>query len=465
MQLDSVEKSKSLQLVEEFLQNNPSMEPIEIILHDVNGVGRGKLIRAHELLPLFQVGRSVPASMLVLDVGGDDVAETGLVWETGDCDKTCWPVPSSLGLLHTQSGPKGQVLLSMYEEDGSACAADPRHALLKWVNAARAKGLQPIGAFELEFFLIDADSDLDSAPLPARQLKSRRRPSLNGTLSVDELDEMTEFFKRVYAGAADMNLNIESLISEFAPGQYELTLRHRELDRAADDIVLLKRLLRNTAGEFGMIACFMAKPFMAHAGSGMHLHISLNDDNGSNIFADSPDGELSQELLHAIGGVTATMADSMAIFAPYTNSWRRFTPGSYAPTQASWGINNRTVAIRVPRGSAAGRHFEHRMSGVDANPYLVAAVTLAATLKGLEARTSPPSATTGNGYALPLADAAFRLPRNQIEALDLFEASPFMRDVFGSSLHRAYTAVKRAEFFKSTYDVPPAEYRRYLRTV
>ncbi len=168
----------------------------------------------------------------------------------------------------------------------------------------------------------------------------------------------------------------ETVISEYAPGQYELTLNYRrDLMRAADDLVMLKRIVRLQARRHGVVACFMAKPIERYAGSGMHLHVSLADGDGRNVFSEASGESFAPALLHAIGGMAATMPESMLVFAPHANSWRRFVSQSYAPVAPSWGTNNRSVALRVPAGDAKNRRIEHRPSGVDANPYLVGATS------------------------------------------------------------------------------------------
>ncbi|TIT44154.1 MAG: glutamine synthetase, partial [Mesorhizobium sp.] len=164
----------------------------------------------------------------------------------------------------------------------------------------------------------------------------------------------------------------------YAPGQYELTLNYRnDVMRAADDLVMLKRLVRAQARRHGVTACFMAKPIEKYAGSGMHFHVSLQDKAGKNVFAEASGETWSLPLLRGLGGLIQTMAESMLVFAPHANSWRRFVSQSYAPVAPTWGVNNRSVALRVPAGDAKNRRIEHRPSGVDANPYLVAATVLA----------------------------------------------------------------------------------------
>ena len=273
---------------------------------------------------------------------------------------------------------------------------------------------------------------------------------------------MQGLFGDIYAAAHAQDLPLESLISEYAPGQYELTLHYRtDFARAADDLVILKRLVRGVARRHGITACFMAKPLPSYAGSGMHLHMSMLDEHDENVFAEQTPAQLTGTLKHAIGGLLATMADSMIIFAPHANSWRRFAAKSYAPVAPNWGVNNRSVAIRVPAGAVRARRFEHRVSGVDANPYLVGATVLAGIHAGLERELDPGPAVTGNGYE-SVDRSKITIPRDWRSAIDLARASEFLRNALGEPLHRSYIAIKEAEFFRVASEVSEIDYRLYL---
>ncbi|MEO8241387.1 MAG: glutamine synthetase family protein [bacterium] len=443
-----------------FLARHPAVEAIDIILTDVHGIGRGKSIRRHELESLFSAGRGIPASMFAQDVAGDDVAGTGLVLDDGGGDHRCWPIAGTLGFM--PSTGRGQVLISMYNPDGSGFAAEPRHALMAQVERARALGFEPMGALEVEFYLVDRERDAQGRVQPARYPLTGRRSLNTNTMSVDELDEMSPFFDAVYEGAKSLDLPLEALISEYSAGQYELTIRYRDLMRAADDVVIAKRLIRSTARRFGMEACFMAKPFGRQAGSGMHLHLSLAGPEGANLFADPAEGTLSPLMMQAIAGVRGTIGETMVVLAPFYNSWRRFASVNYSPGNDTWGVENRTVALRVPAGAAKARHFEHRVGGVDANPYLVAAVTLGGALDGIAAKADPGPPVEGNAYEHPVKND---LPRTWLDAIDRLEQSDFARRVLGPMLHQGFVAVKRAEYIKMAQEVSEAEWALYGFTV
>src|SRR5690606_4226768 len=261
----------------------------------------------------------------------------------------------------------------------------PRHALARQVAALAAEGLRPAGAFELEFFLLANDRDASGRVQPAADVLDGRASRKTEVYSVDHLHGMLPLFADIYAAAGKAGITAETMISEYAPGQYELTLHYREdVLQAADDLMRLKRIVRAQARAHGVTACFMAKPVEDYAGSGMHFHVSMQDRAGRNVFAEQRGEGWTETLLHAIGGLRATMGESMLVFAPHLNSWRRFANQSYAPVSTSWGVNNRSVALRVPEGDVRARRIEHRPSGVDANPYLVAATVLAGILHGID---------------------------------------------------------------------------------
>lgn len=450
----------------DFLAAHPDMEAIDVVLTDVNGIGRGKIIRRHELEGLYRSGRHMPISILGLDVTGEDVHETGLIWDSGDGDLRAWPVPGTLVPLHGTSPRRGQVLMGMYGLDGSAMTSDPRHALKRQVDAFAARGLFPAGAFELEFFLLSAERDPDGRVQPAGAVVDGRRSAKTEVYSVDHLHGMEPLFSDIYAAAKLQGIPAETVISEYAPGQYEFTLNYRtDLLRAADDLVMLKRLVRAQARRHGVTACFMAKPIEAYAGSGMHFHVSLQDGGGRNVFSEAEAGRWNLRLLHALGGLAATMGESMLVFAPHANSWRRFVAQSYAPVAPTWGVNNRSVALRVPAGEARNRRIEHRPSGVDANPYLVAATVLAGIAKGFDGSLDPGPETTGNGYAAASGETPSAMPADWRGAIEAAKASAFLRQALGDDLHRTFTAIKQSEYLRIARTVSDLDYHLYLHEV
>ncbi|RWR51403.1 glutamine synthetase [Sinirhodobacter ferrireducens] len=451
----------SIEEAEEFLAAHPEIEAIDIVLSDANGIGRGKIIRRHELIGLYRNGRHLPISILGLDIVGEDVHETGLIWDQGDGDLRAWPIPGTLKPLHGTTPPRAELLMSMYSLEGVPMSSDPRHALKRQVEAMAGEGLFPAGAFELEFFLLDPD--MSAGVRPAAAVLDGRRSDWTEVYSVDHLHGMQPLFSDIYRAAEAMGIRAETVISEYAPGQYELTLDYRtDVMQAADDLVRLKRIVRMQARRHGVTACFMAKPVEKYAGSGMHFHVSLQDGTGRNIFAEAVEGVWTETIRHALGGLRQTMGESMLVFAPHANSWRRFVGQSYAPVSPSWGVNNRSVALRIPAGEVKARRIEHRPSGVDASPYLVGATILAGIRRGLAQRIDPGPETTGNGYE---GTDDLPMPRDWREAIDRATASEFLKEALGADMHRTFTAIKAAEHARVARWIADVDYALYLHNV
>ena len=449
---------------EAFLAAHPEIEAFDIVLQDANGIGRGKIIRRHELVPFYAGGRHLPVSILGLDICGEDVHETGLIWDQGDGDLRAWPIAGTLVALHGTSPARGEVFMSMYDLAGARMTSDPRHALQTQVDAMARDGLYPSGAFELEFFLLANERGPDGRVQPARDVLDGRSSRKTEVYSVDHLHGMLPLFSDIYAGAALAGIRAETMISEYAPGQYELTLHYRtDVMQAADDLVRLKRIVRAQARRHGVTACFMAKPVEAYAGSGMHFHVSLRDSAGANVFVEAVEGEWSPAILQAIGGLRATMGESMLVFAPHANSWRRFAAQSYAPVSPTWGVNNRSVALRIPAGDVSARRIEHRPAGVDANPYLVAATVLAGVRHGMAHKSDPGPETTGNGYAD--GQDAPAIPVDWRSAIEAAKASDFLKAALGADMHRTFTAIKAAEYARVARTITEVDFDLYLHTV
>ncbi|MFK4076200.1 glutamine synthetase family protein [Ectopseudomonas khazarica] len=442
----------------DFLERHPEVRSIELMLIDANGIPRGKLLHRDELLAIYENGRPLPSSILSLTLQGEDVEASGLVWEVADADCWTYPLPGSLTLQPWRAVPTGQLQVSMHPTQGlPATPGDPRHVLVRAIDALKADGYHPVMAVELEFYLLDKQRDANGRPQPAVQMNGVR-PQAPQVYGVYELEQLQPFLDDLYAACEVQGLPVRTAISEYAPGQLELTLEHRfDALQAVDEGVRYKRLVKGVANKHGLQACFMAKPFGDLAGSGLHMHVSLADENGNNLMAsDDPQG--TPLLRHAIGGMMATLDDALAIFCPNANSFRRFQANSYAPLAKSWGVNNRTVSFRVPGGPAHSRHVEHRICGADANPYLAAAAILAGIHKGIREQIDPGAAIVGNGYE----QARETLPTDWLTALRNLEASSWAREALGEDFLKVFLAIKWAEYRQFMGEVSEQDWRWYL---
>ncbi len=445
-----------------FLDANPDITSIHVIWTDICGVARGKILRRDELVPAYKDGRFMPISALVLDITGQDVPETGLVFDEGDRDMLLWPVPGSLVRIPWMEEPTAQYLASVHDLDGTPHFADPRNALETIVKRFQTElNMTPVGAVELEFFLMDRASAIAGEPRAPKSLINEHRPQHFQAYYMQDLDDFAPFFKDLYAYCEVQGLPAKTLISEYAPGQMEIVLRHRaDVLKACDEGIMLKRVIKATAEKHGMAATFMAKPYAQWTGSGMHIHVSLGDEQGKNLFA-AEDPMQNELLLHAIGGLKAAMAESMLIFAPNANSYRRFRRNSYAPVSASWGINNRTVSLRIPAGAANACHIEHRPSGADANPYLVMAAILAGMHYGITEKADPGNPVVGNGYE----KRAKYIPGNWFDAIDAFWRASILKEYFGKPFVDTYCTIKEVEADRFYAEPTLRDFEWYLRVV
>lgn len=442
-----------------FLDSNPDIEIFELFILDNNGVPRGKWLHREELLAVYESGRPLPSTILGLTINGDDVDDSGLVWDVGDIDCRAFPLRGSLQRMPWRQIPTAAVQVSMHELQGMpAAVADPRRLLARVIEGLQADGYYPVMAAELEFYLLDRERDPQGRPQPHRDVDGGR-PTATQVYGLRELEQIEPFLADLYSACKLQGIPARTAISEYAPGQVEITLEHRsDALQAMDEAVRYKRLVKGVAHKHGMIACFMAKPFDDRAGTGMHMHVSLADRAGNNLFA-SEAGDGTPLLRQAVAGMLRTLLDSLLLFCPNANSYRRFQSNSYAPLAATWGVDNRTVSLRVPGGPAASRHIEHRICGADANPYLAAAAILAGIHLGIREQLDPGAPVRGNGYA----QAGHLLPTDWLTALRALEASSWAREALGEAFLRVYLAVKRAEYRQFLGEVSEQDWRWYLQ--
>ena len=442
-----------------FFAAHPDIMFVETLFTPLSGVTRGKRLRRVELAKLYAGGAFVPGSIVAVDILGADCEASGLVWETGDADAILVPVAGGLVPAPWLGPDVAQILCSLGTLDGTRSPFDPRAVLARVLDRFAADGLAPMVACELEFYLVERSRG---------QVRRRRSPFTGRepcgpeAHGLSEIEDAGDFLRALWAAADIQGLPLEGASSEASAGQLELTLHHRaDALQAADEAVTFKRAAKGIARTLGCEATFMAKPFQDHAGSGMHIHMSVIGADGANIFA-TEDSEGTPALRHAIGGMAATMDQAMAVLAPNANSYRRYVAHSYAPTAPTWGVNNRTVSLRIPVGEAASRRVEHRVAGADANPYLALAVVLAGAHHGLTNRIDPGPATSGDGYAAAAQSGAM-LPVDWLAAIDRFDRSAIMRDYLGEEFVDLFVTVKRTEYSRFNAVVTPLDHHWYLQ--
>lgn len=444
----------------EFFAANPDIEVLEAFVIDVNGVPRGKWIPRERAIDVLTKGMAMPRSVYALDVWGRDVNAAGLAEGTGDPDGICFPVPGTLSRVTWLSRPTAQVLLQMHTQEGESFYADPRQVLGNVLKRFTAAKLTPVVATELEFYLIDPVRSALDPVRPPNTRDGRWHTGQTQVLSISELQDFEEVFHGISTAARAQKVPADTTLRENGPGQYEINLNHvPDALAAADYAVLLKRIVKGVARASDLDATFMAKPYGMQAGSGMHVHFSVLNEKGENIYV-GEDGP-SDALFHSVGGLLESMGESMAIFAPHQNSYRRLRPSEHAPTYASWGFDNRSAAVRVITASKPATRIEHRVAGSDTNPYLVLAMILSAALAGMKEKLSPGGAISGDDHAVNHEP----LPTNWDYALQRFAKSSFAYAALGPKYRGLYTACKQQELSEFSLRVTDVEYDAYIRTV
>jgi glutamine synthetase len=444
---------------EAFFAGAPDLKFVDVFLSDLNGVLRGKRLPANQAMKLFEAGLRMPRSLIGVDVWGYDVMENGLVLETGDVDGLCFPVGPGVVPSPWAAEPAAQIMLMMGDEDGGPFAADPRQLLIDMKARLAKLDLNPVAAMELEFYLLSREVDEYGRPLLPKSAATGRRITDARMYAMTELDARAPFFNDLYAACEAQGVPLGAAIVEGGAGQFEVNLMHQaDVVAAADQAALFRRAVNGVAAKHGLIASFMAKPFGALAGNGLHVHMSMLNGKGENVFS-GKDDKGSETLHQAVAGLLAAAPEAMIFLAPHLNSYRRFQEGSHAPTSLAWGYENRTAAIRIPNDGPANRRFEFRIAGADANPYLLMAALLGGVLHGVENKLAPPPAINGNAYE----SGAEKVPTSWRDALSAFERGTILAPRFGALFTQVYAALKRQEIAKANERVTDFEYDSYLQ--
>jgi glutamine synthetase len=446
------------------LKKFPDTAFMEVLIPDVNGVLKGKRVRAKDFEktctePFFFCGGTV-----LLDVLGEVVQ--GLPgYDDGDPDAPGSVIPGSIAPVPWSTRPMAQALFRLYENDGTPYFADPRTVLERSIAPLKKMGMKIVMATELEFYLLDAKADKPTAKAPIVAGLGRPQPGVQ-VYHPDDLQEVQPFLDDVYDYCDAQKIPADTVISEYAAGQFEINLMHVDDPvLACDHAVLLKRAVKAAALKHGFVACFMAKPFAEDAGNGLHIHMSLVDKNGKNYFSQDKDSlavpPFSARLRYAVGGLLKTMPEATAIFSPNANSYRRLLPENFAPVDTNWGVNHRVVSVRIPQADKKNLRFEHRVAGADANPYLVTSAIVAGVHYGLKNKCDP-GHMVEEGQTINLRT---RIPDRWDASLTKFSRSKILPEYLGERFCKAFLINRRAEEKKFHDSVSTLDFEWYLRSI
>lgn len=428
---------------------------IECLVPDLTGVARGKILPRQKFTE--DRGMRLPEAVVAMGVTGEFPSEGPYydVISPTDHDMHLRPDPRTVRIVPWASDPTAQVVHDCYDKAGNIVPFAPRSVLRRVCELFEAEGWNPIVAPELEFYLVARNTDPDM-PLKPPIGRSGRAETSRQAYSIDAVNEFDPLFEDVYSYCEQMELNVDTLIHEIGAGQMEINFFHDHPLGLADEVFFFKRTVREAAMRHNMFATFMAKPIAGEPGSAMHIHQSITDAEGRNIFSNA-DGSASDMFRWYIGGLQKYIPAAMALFAPYVNSYRRLARFTAAPINIQWGTDNRTVGIRSPVASPAARRIENRVIGADANPYVALAATLACGYLGMKNRVEPTPECKGDAY---LGD--YQLPRSLGEALEKLRAERDLATVLGESFITVYTEVKEIEYAEFMKVISPWEREHLL---
>lgn len=431
------------------------IDEVECIIGDIAGVARGKAMPASKFAT--QTSYFLPNSIFLQTITGEWADNPTSAFT--EPDMILVPDFSTAAAAPWTADVTLQIIHDAQDQAGVPVPTAPRNVLRKIVELYNKEGWQPIVAPEMEFFLVARNTDPNMPIIPPMG-RSGRRAAGKQAYSMSAVDEYGKVIDDIYDFAEAQGLEIDGILQEGGAGQVEINLAHGDPVRLADEIFFFKRLIREAALRHDCFATFMAKPIEGEPGSAMHIHHSVVDmKTGKNIFSDNAGAE-TPAFLHFIAGMQAHLPGAVALLAPYVNSYRRYVPDFAAPINLEWGRDNRTTGLRVPISGPEARRLENRLAGMDCNPYLGIAASLACGYLGLKEGKLPKPECTGDAYM-----SETDLPYNLGDALDLLEEDSALRDVLGDEFCSVYDSVKRNEYKEFLQVISPWEREHLLLNV
>ena len=420
------------------------MEDVEAFVPDMAGAARGKVLPANK----FGMGElKLPEGIFAQTVSGAYVDNQDNV---EDRDMLLRPDPDTVRPVPWIADRTASVFLDCVDRNGDPVEASPRFVLRRVLDLYRKKGWRPVVAPEVEFYLINPHSDVNQEVEPPEGRLGWTETSKQ-PYSIDSMNDFEAFMNDVYAYCEVQGIRIDTVSQEMGPAQFELNFLHGDAIDLADQVFLFKRTVRETAIAHEMHATFLARPMSEEAGSALHIHQSVVDADGKNVFS-TDDGEPSELFMSYIGGLQKYMPQALLLFAPYPNSYRRFLSHWASPVNLGWAMDNRTVGLRVPDSVPEARRVENRLAGSDVNPYLALAGTLACGYLGMIEGAKPDDPIEGSAYDLP-----FSLHRVLYESIDAFEGSQLLRRTLGDKFVDIYSEIKKHECHEFQEIVTPWE--------
>jgi glutamine synthetase len=442
------------QAARDYLEAN-RLDEVECMISDLPGIARGKAVPAGkwEKQKQFHLPESIFFQTLTGGWGeaaGDaGFTEPDMILKPDYATATAapWTADGTLQVIHDAYNTKGEPI-----------QFSPRNVLKRVVDLYKAEGWTPVVAPEMEFFLVAPNTD-PAKPIEPMIGRSGRPAAARQAYSMTAVDDYGPVIDDIYEYAEIQGFEIDGITQEGGAGQLEINLNHGDSVELADQVFFFKRLLKEAALKHNCFATFMAKPIEDEPGSAMHIHHSILDADGRNIFT-GPQGGETDAFFQFIGGMQHHLPSVVAIMAPYVNSYRRYVKDHAAPINLSWARDNRTTGLRVPLSTPEAKRIENRLAGMDCNPYLCIAASLACGYLGIKQGLRPDKRFDGDAY-----EGDGELPAGLWAALDLFDANTAMHDVLGPDFARVYSIVKRAEYEEFLHVISPWEREHLLLNV
>ncbi len=442
----------------EYLEGH-RLDEVECIISDLPGIARGKAMPASKFAT--QKRFFLPNSIFFQTITGDWSEAAGEEGFT-EPDMILKPDFSTATAAPWTADRTLQVIHDAYDTKGRPIPTSPRNVLKRVVELYEQKGWKPVVAPEMEFYLVAKNTN-PATPIEAMMGRTGRPAAGRQAYSISAVDEYGPVIDDIYDFAEAQGLEIDGITQEGGAGQLEINLRHGSPVKLADEIFYFKRLIREAALRHNCFATFMAKPIEGEPGSAMHIHHSVVDiKTGKNIFA-GPQGGETDAFFHFIGGLQKHMPEVIAILAPYVNSYRRYVKDFAAPINLAWGRDNRTTGLRIPISEPDSRRIENRLAGMDVNPYLGIAASLACGYLGLVNELWPSHSKKGDAYGED--NEEHEIPKVMFEALDLFREAKEIRGILGEEFCRVFEIVKQTEYDEFLQVISPWEREHLLMNV
>ena len=431
------------------------LDEVECIIPDLPGISRGKAVPAAKWEE--QAYFHLPNSIFYQTITGEWAEAAG---DEGflEPDMTLRPDLATASACPWAADGTLQVIHDAFDQKGRAIECAPRNVLKRVIALYEAEGWHPVVAPEMEFYLVGKHID-PAKPIAPMMGRTGRPAAARQAYSMSAVDDYGPVIDDIYEFAEVQGIEIDGITQEGGAGQLEINLRHGDPLKLADEVFYFKRLIREAALRHDCFATFMAKPIEGEPGSAMHVHHSVTDDKGRNLFA-GPQGGETDAFFHFIGGLQEHMASVIAVIAPYVNSYRRYVRDFAAPINLEWGRDNRTTGLRIPVSAPEARRIENRLPGMDCNPYLCIAASLACGYLGMKNEIWPDKRYQGDAY-----DAPDEIPHGLDAALDLFDKATALHDILGPEFARVYSIVKRAEYTEFLHVISPWEREHLLLNV